>query len=61
MRTSKICPNWDFWFENKPSGNPAVGRLFTLCSLFEMTKVSHIFGATLSPQLGYALQTFGNK
>jgi hypothetical protein len=26
-----------------------------------MTKVSHIFGATLSPQLGYALQTFGNK
>jgi surface antigen len=21
-RTSKIYPNWDFWFENKPSGNP---------------------------------------
>jgi hypothetical protein len=20
---SKIYPNWDFWFENKPSGNPA--------------------------------------
>jgi hypothetical protein len=19
---SKIYPNWDFWFENKPSGNP---------------------------------------
>jgi hypothetical protein len=19
----KIYPNWDFWFENKPSGNPA--------------------------------------
>jgi hypothetical protein len=21
---SKIYPNWDFWFENKPSGNPAL-------------------------------------
>jgi hypothetical protein len=21
-RPSKICPNWDFWFENKPPGNP---------------------------------------
>jgi hypothetical protein len=19
---SKIYPNWDFWFENTPSGNP---------------------------------------
>jgi hypothetical protein len=24
LRPSKIYPNWDFWFENKPSGNPAV-------------------------------------
>jgi hypothetical protein len=23
LRPSKICPNWDFWFEKKPSGNPA--------------------------------------
>jgi hypothetical protein len=22
----KIYPNWDFWFENKPSGNPARDR-----------------------------------
>jgi hypothetical protein len=21
--TSNIYPNWDFWFENKPSGNHA--------------------------------------
>jgi hypothetical protein len=21
-RPSKINPNWDVWFENKPSGNP---------------------------------------
>jgi hypothetical protein len=25
-RPSKIYPNCDFWFENKPSGNPAEGR-----------------------------------
>jgi endo-beta-N-acetylglucosaminidase D len=25
-RISKICPNWDFWFENKPSGNPALSQ-----------------------------------
>jgi hypothetical protein len=22
-KASKIYPNWDFWFENKPSDNPA--------------------------------------
>jgi hypothetical protein len=24
-RLSKVYPNWDFWFENRPSGNPGVG------------------------------------
>jgi hypothetical protein len=24
LRPSKIYPNWDFWFENKPSGNLAL-------------------------------------
>jgi hypothetical protein len=23
LRPSKISPNWDFWFEKKPPGNPA--------------------------------------
>jgi hypothetical protein len=23
-RPSKIYPNWDFWFENIPSGNPDI-------------------------------------
>jgi hypothetical protein len=23
-RSSKIYPNWDFWFENLPSGNPEI-------------------------------------
>jgi hypothetical protein len=22
QNVSKIYPNWDFWFENEPSGNP---------------------------------------
>jgi hypothetical protein len=25
-RLSKIYPNWDFWYENVPSGNPAVNN-----------------------------------
>jgi hypothetical protein len=25
VRHYKIYPNWYFWFENKPSGNPAFG------------------------------------
>jgi hypothetical protein len=24
LRPSKICPNWYFWFEKKPFGNPAM-------------------------------------
>jgi hypothetical protein len=27
-RSSKIFPNWDFWFENKPSGNPGTNVRF---------------------------------
>jgi hypothetical protein len=31
VRPSKIYPNWDFGFENKPSGNPVLndGRNFS--------------------------------
>jgi hypothetical protein len=36
---SKIYPNWDFWFENKPSGNPgfdpAVLRFKLLRNLYD--------------------------
>jgi hypothetical protein len=24
LRPTKIYPNWDFWFEKKPSGNPGL-------------------------------------
>jgi hypothetical protein len=27
-RPPKIYPNWDFWFENKPSGNPVLKKFF---------------------------------
>jgi hypothetical protein len=30
-----MYPNWDVWFENKPSGNPGLGR--PLCSTMHKT------------------------
>jgi hypothetical protein len=30
LRLSKIYPNWDFWFENNPSGNPATPHQISL-------------------------------
>jgi hypothetical protein len=27
-RPSRIYPNWHFWFENKPSGNPGIQGCF---------------------------------
>jgi hypothetical protein len=30
LRTSKIYPNWDFWFENKPSGSPDTDREYAM-------------------------------
>jgi hypothetical protein len=33
LRPSKIYPNWDFWFENIPSGNPAFDVLDTMTIL----------------------------
>jgi hypothetical protein len=41
-RPSKIYPNWVFWFENKPSGNPGLGRLIepimrALCRFWDWT------------------------
>jgi hypothetical protein len=29
-RPSKIYPNWNFWFENAPSGNPGVNELIII-------------------------------
>jgi hypothetical protein len=28
QRPNKISPNWDFWFENIPSGNPGSEVIF---------------------------------
>jgi hypothetical protein len=35
LRPSKIYPNWDFWFENKPSGNPDLPSWFRAADLGE--------------------------
>jgi hypothetical protein len=42
-RPSKIYPNWDFWFENRPSGNP-VGWYIALSKAYRklITPVSTI-------------------
>jgi hypothetical protein len=34
-----IHPNWDFWFENKPSGNPGIDILVILPFLHMGTSV----------------------
>jgi hypothetical protein len=34
IRPSKIYPNWDSWFENKPSGNPGPGSTGSLAAAF---------------------------
>jgi hypothetical protein len=33
---SKICPNLDFWFENKPSGNPDETKLIWLKEMVDV-------------------------
>jgi hypothetical protein len=36
LRPSKIYPNWDFWVETKPSGNPAVTVLLKRALFLQM-------------------------
>jgi hypothetical protein len=38
LRPSKIYPNWDFWFENKPSGNPDLNNSTAPCELLTQFK-----------------------
>jgi hypothetical protein len=47
-RPSKIYPNSDFWFENKPSGNPGAGANPTIVSY--SASVVKIHNATNSIQ-----------
>jgi hypothetical protein len=41
--TPKFTPNWDFWFENIPSGNPAAEQGDQLGPIFAIRDV-FIFG-----------------
>jgi hypothetical protein len=57
VRPSEIDPNWDFWFENKPSGNPAFScccqkvndliKLFVLLILSAIKTTYHLAAGLL--------------
>jgi hypothetical protein len=34
-RATKIYPNWDFWFQNIPSGNPALAQKMIIALSFK--------------------------
>jgi hypothetical protein len=36
-RLTKFYPNWDFWFENVPSGNPELHQMFGRVSVSDKT------------------------
>jgi hypothetical protein len=46
---SKIYPTWDFWFENKPSGNPAAKAPFFWTLLEILTMATGIFNFEAFP------------
>jgi hypothetical protein len=52
-RPSKIDPNFDFWSENIPSGNPAIWAVDYFWRLFENDKSSATF---LKAQVGNFFQ-----
>jgi hypothetical protein len=49
QRPSKIYPNWDFWFEIKPSGNP--GPAFHVAEHNELTNLSSASSKTVFPSI----------
>jgi hypothetical protein len=44
---SKIYPNWAFWFENKPSGNPHQNELSSQDSSYQSHAFANDFGRIL--------------
>jgi hypothetical protein len=62
LRLSKIYPIWDFWFENKPSGNPgctqsAAKKLSNIRKLFFVV----VFNLFCSPEVFAVKITFIKK
>jgi hypothetical protein len=41
LRPSKIYSNWDFWFENKPSGNPAAQQILVMNATIGLAALSN--------------------
>jgi hypothetical protein len=58
QRPSKIYPNWDFWFEIKPSGNPVLSSVSNFLS-FVHTYVVCLWQCWRSP--AFMLGWFRNK
>jgi hypothetical protein len=50
-RASKIYPNWDFWFENLPSGNPASVSKQALVTLTRWEKKSQFMGQVVANKI----------
>jgi hypothetical protein len=51
VRPSKIYPNWAFWFEKKPSGNPGLdkkARIKKIRSLYRDSDCRNGFGLYLA-------------
>jgi hypothetical protein len=50
-----MYPHWDFWFENKPSGNPVLGHPFFVQAVlpnFRLQGCQMIYFHTKNPNLG---------
>jgi hypothetical protein len=56
-RPSKIYPNWDFWFENMPSGNPALGSYLPAVTVNGSRHILSVSNAFVMAR-AYRIQTF---
>jgi hypothetical protein len=47
-----VYPNWDFLYENKPSGNPVCGRTMAVRPEVSLKKIaSHLFVKTVFAEM----------
>jgi hypothetical protein len=49
---SKVYPNWNFWFENIPSGNPGYVRNFSKILLLEVCSHLKVLELRLLSKVG---------
>jgi hypothetical protein len=56
-RPSRFYPNWDFWFENKPSGNPGLYSIDGKYSSVQSGQSTQLMKASMSDPEGCTVQT----